>query len=357
MQKKKNISRHRVLSLLVLVHIVFFAYPVLRICFWLQLSPYTSLFFGLPLVFGQVLTRWLNRRINNKGTHALRHVADFFLGISPTLLFGVLCAELFLIAGVIEPHQAAVYSLIFSVCIGLIGFYKANFPIVKLVALDSKKIKTHLRFIQISDVHIGSRSVRFLKSVITKIKKLDPEFLAITGDFIDSSGIEIDKLVALKDLSCPIYFVIGNHERYEDLDQILDRLISLGVFVLRSNYCYPRDDLQVIGIDDEDDPLQVEKELARLDVDQNGFSLLMYHRPMGFESAQKAGIDLMISGHTHNGQIFPFNLVVKSVFRHLAGLYRGINGDLYVSQGTGTWGPTMRIGTVAEITLFNIRKV
>ena len=134
--------------------------------------------------------------------------------------------------------------------------------------------------------------------------------------------------MALKDLACPIYFVIGNHERYEDLDQILDRLISLGVFVLRSSYCYPRDDLQVIGIDDKDDPLQVEKELARIDVNQNGFSLLMYHRPMGFESAQKKGIDLMISGHTHNGQIFPFNLVVKSVFRHLAGLYRGINGDL-----------------------------
>ena len=187
--QKKNVRRHRVLSFLVLVHIVFFAYPVLRICFWLQLSPYTSLFVGLPLVFGQVLTRSLNRRINNKGTRALRHVADFFMGISPTLLFSVLCAELFLIAGVIERHQAAVYSLIFSLCIGLIGFYKASFPIVRLVDLDSEKIKTHLRFVQISDVHIGSRSIGFLKSVITKIKKLDPEFLAITGDFIDSSGI------------------------------------------------------------------------------------------------------------------------------------------------------------------------
>ena len=102
--------------------------------------------------------------------------------------------------------------------------------------------------------------------------------------------------------------------------------------------------------------MQVEKELTSLEVDQNGFSILMYHRPIGFESAQKAGVDLMISGHTHKGQIFPFNLVVKSVFRYLAGLYRGAKGDLYVSQGTGTWGPIMRIGSVAEITLFSIRK-
>jgi len=355
-QKKKNIRVYRILGFLVLVHIIFFAYPVLRICSWLQLGPYMSFFLGLPVILSQALTRSLTKIVNNKGTRILRHLADFFMGISPMLLFSVICSELLLGSGLIEAHQAVLYSLCFSCSIGLIGIYKASFPIIKRIGLDSDKIRTNLRFVQISDVHIGSRSIKFLKSVIAQIKKLDPEFLAITGDFIDSSGIEVNSLVALKELSCPIYFVIGNHERYEDLEQILDRLASLGVIILRSTYCYPREDIQVIGIDDKDDPMQVEKELTSLEVDQNDFSILMYHRPIGFESAQKAGVDLMISGHTHNGQIFPFNLVVKSVFRYLAGLYRGTKGDLYVSQGTGTWGPTMRIGSVAEITLFSIRK-
>jgi hypothetical protein len=80
----------------------------------------------------------------------------------------------------------------------------------------------------------------------------------------------------------------------------------------------------------------------------------MYHRPRGLEAAADAGIDLMLSGHTHNGQIFPFNFVVSSVFDKVKGMYKNGNSRLYVSQGTGTWGPVMRIGTRSEITLFEI---
>ena len=74
-----------------------------------------------------------------------------------------------------------------------------------------------------------------------------------------------------------------------------------------------------------------------------------------FEDAEKAGIDLMLSGHTHKGQVFPFNLVVKKVFRYVSGLHRLGDSFLYVSQGTGTWGPDMRVGSFSEITLFEVK--
>ncbi len=103
-----------------------------------------------------------------------------------------------------------------------------------------------------------------------------------------------------------------------------------------------------------EDALQVKRQLDLLDINQQAFVLLLYHRPKGLEAAAAAGVDLMLSGHTHNGQIVPFNLIVKRVFDRIKGMYHLNQTRLYVSQGTGTWGPVMRVGTRSEITLFEL---
>ena len=112
--------------------------------------------------------------------------------------------------------------------------------------------------------------------------------------------------------------------------------------------------VQLIGIDDSEHPAKVERELADIDVDPERFVLLLYHRPRGLVAAAAAGVDLMISGHTHNGQIVPFNLVVARVFEQTVGLFRHQQTQLYVSPGTGTWGPVMRLGSRGEVTLYAI---
>jgi len=203
-------------------------------------------------------------------------------------------------------------------------------------------------------VHIGSRSQRFLERVIAKVNALEPDFLCITGDFIDAPGITETMLGSLKSVSVPIYYCTGNHEKYEDFDAILTRLNNLGVKVLRDDTLHHRHDLQVIGIDDMEDALQVKRQLATLKIDLQAFVLLLYHRPRGLEAAAEAGVDLMICGHTHNGQIMPFNLLVRRVFDRIKGMYQIGQTRLYVSQGTGTWGPVMRVGTSSEITLFEL---
>ncbi len=343
----------RFIAVVLALHIPLYAYPVLRLCHWLGLSLVPTLAIFLPLFFSQIITRvWL------RGHHHLfalwfRMAADLWLGISPIVLILVLLAEPVLALTSLESMLVAQAVLVVALILLVYAVYNALTPTVITVPLSSAKLEQSLRFVQITDVHIGSRSSRFLEHVIDKVNTLKPEFLCITGDFVDATGISEERLVALRNFDGPIYFSIGNHEKYEDLPEIIQRLENLGVTVLRDR-ALEAESLQVIGIDDKEDPQQVQKQLARMEVLAEKFVLLLYHRPRGLQDAAAAGVDLMISGHTHNGQIVPFNFLVDQVFEMSAGLFREGDTHLYVSSGTGTWGPTMRLGTRSEITLFEI---
>jgi predicted MPP superfamily phosphohydrolase len=352
--RQRPAGMRRFIIIFLAAHLPLFIYPVFRLCAWLELSLLVTLVIVIPIASSQVISRWLLRDAKHPSVRMLRHIADFILGMSPILLMLLIANEFLIAFDVIAPKTAALSVLGTAGAISFAGLLVAVTPVVKKISFSSASLKQPLRFVQITDVHIGSRSSGFLRKVIDKVLALQPEFLCITGDFVDASGITEEDLVSLRDLECPIYFTIGNHERYEDLDDILNRLVGLGVQVLRSESIHHREDVQILGIDDRDDALQVERELDKMTVDETAFGILMYHRPRGLEAAARAGIDLMISGHTHNGQIFPFNLVVNRVFDQVVGMYHSGKSRLYVSQGTGTWGPVMRVGTRSEITLFEI---
>jgi hypothetical protein len=343
-----------VFAILLIFHLVFFAYPLLRICEWLGLTPTLTIVIFLPLFFSQIISRLLFRAAARK-TLWLRYVADFYLGLSPFLLFSVLCSEVAMFFGDVSARFAALFSIGFAGSVGVFGFFSALIPRVRKIILKSHKVQRDFSFVQISDIHIGSRTGSFLEQLVRKISRLEPDFLCITGDFIDATGVSRSELMSLEKLQCPVYFSIGNHERYEDLDQILARLHSLGVRTLRTDFFRHGEGIQVIGIDDKDDSQQVKNELEKIKIDSGAYSILMYHRPIGFSDAASAGIDLMLSGHTHKGQIFPFNLVVSRVFHYVSGLHRLGDALLYVSQGTGTWGPVMRVGSYSEITFFEVK--
>ncbi len=347
-------KREQFLLVALLLHLPLFAYPVLRLCAWLGLGGWATALIFLPLFFSQILARVYLRHANSGLVFWLRRGADLWLGISPLVLCMVLAAEIPVAMDWVSPAAAA-YTLI-VIALGLLVFSVMNAysPSLVKVQLTSRKISSPLRFAQITDVHIGSRSSAFLERVMKKVNGAQVQFLCITGDFIDAPGIGEEQLAALRSCPVPIYFCIGNHERYEDLEDILQRLRNLGVTVLRTATA-TQDAVQLIGIDDSDNPAQVEREIAKLDIDCQRFVLLLYHRPRGLAAAAAAGVDLMISGHTHNGQIVPFNLVVRRVFEQIVGLFTHGQTNLYVSPGTGTWGPVMRLGSRGEVTLFKIQ--
>lgn len=348
----------RFVAIVLLLHVPLFIYPILRLCDWLDASALLTTLVFVPLVTSQVISRVYFRDSRSEIIRFIRRCFDLWLGTSPILLILLLCAELYVL--VFNPDRAAVALVVIGLAtlstIG--GFITALYPVVRRIPLSSHKIRQPIKIVQITDVHIGSRSHRFLQQVVRKINDLEPDYVCITGDFIDASGVTLAELQSLNTIKVPVYFSIGNHEKYEDLDDIVTRLKQLGVRVLRNaaQTVEHRQSgkLQFIGIDDMDDALQVARQLANIDIASDAYTVLLYHRPRGLGAAEAAGIDLMMSGHTHNGQIVPFNFAVKRVFPKIQGLYQQGSTRLYVSTGTGTWGPIMRIGTRSEITLFEL---
>ena len=347
-------KRYQFLIVVLLLHLPLYAYPILRLCYWLNLNSWLTAAIFLPLFFSQILVRIYLRHANSGLVFWLRRVADLWLGISPLLLAMLLVAELPVALGWLAAPTAAYGLIALTGALTVFSVINAYSPSVVKVQLSSHKLTAPVRFVQITDVHIGSRSSAFLDRVIEQVNSVDAEFLCITGDFIDAAGIDEQQLSALGECRMPVYMSIGNHERYEDLDDIVQRLERLGVVLLRTQ-TDTQGQVQLIGIDDSDRRSQVRRELAKLNVDQSKFALLLYHRPHGLADAAAAGIDLMISGHTHNGQIVPFNLVVGRVFEKTVGLFSEGLTQLYVSPGTGTWGPVMRLGSRGEVTLFEIQ--
>ncbi len=336
-----------------ILHIPLFAYPVLRLCSWLDLDWWLTTIIFIPTFFGQIFSRAYLRRNRSRWAEWLRWLADLWLGASLPLVCVLLLFEVAVFTLDMSRATAAGWVIGISVALAFVGFLNASIPHVTHVRLRSHKLDRTLRFVQLSDVHVGSRSLAFLEGVIHRVNQLQPDFVCITGDFTDSSALTANQLRSLKSVVGPIYFSIGNHEKYVELPVVEETLTDVGVQVLR-NRSVSVDALQIIGIDDMDDAQQVAREMANMQVDEHRYTILLYHRPRGLQAAADAGVDLMLSGHTHGGQIIPFNLVVNRVFEHNKGLYQHGDCLLYVSTGTGTWGPVMRLGTRSEITLFEV---
>ena len=233
------------------------------------------------------------------------------------------------------------------------GLWSAQSLTVKHLNIAAPAALKETTFAQISDVHVGSRSTRFLQRIVTRVNALEPDYVLITGDLIDHRDISSAELSSLGELNAPTYFIIGNHERYVDLTAICERLRNLNVHVLR-NDSYDLGDIQLLGIDDAEARNQVASVLQQLEPLADKFRILLYHRPDGAQDAADWGVDLMLCGHTHNGQIMPFNLLVRRFFPTICGLYNVGGLTLYVSPGSGTWGPVLRLGSRCEISMIHL---
>ena len=228
-----------------------------------------------------------------------------------------------------------------------------------------------LKLVQITDIHVGPMiHGPWLERVVKAVNALNPDVIAVTGDLVDGSVAELSSHVApLAGLSAPLgtYFVSGNHEYFSDADAWCAHLTGLGLRVLRNERTTLRrsdssDGVDLAGVDDwhshryPGHGADIAKALDGRDTSQA--VILLAHQPAAIEEAALHGVDLQLSGHTHGGQIWPFNALVRLQQPYVEGLYRhtGSNTQIYVSPGTGFWGPPMRLGTTAEITLITLRR-
>jgi len=223
-----------------------------------------------------------------------------------------------------------------------------------LTLTSAKLTRTH-RYVFISDIHVGTRSVRHLAAVLARCVALAPEAILIGGDLIDSSAVTMAHLRAFKAIDLPIYFVTGNHEYYLKQHQaLLSQLDQVGVQWL-DNAAVLHDNVQLIGIGDGQSAQAQIAHLERLMAAQpSHFSLALIHQPRCFD-VMSTPPDLMLCGHTHNGQLFPFGGLVKRQFPRIYGRYTHPAGPtLYVSSGAGTWGTSLRLGSVNEVVLLEL---
>ncbi len=218
---------------------------------------------------------------------------------------------------------------------------------------------------QITDLHVGPAiREREVRRVVEQTNALRPDVIAITGDLVDGSvrelGAAVSELGRLR-ARHGVYFVTGNHEYYSGVDAWLDELRRLGVRVLRNERVEIGDrgaSIDLAGVDDwsaaragNGHGTDLQRALAGRDPDRS--LVLLAHQPRGIGEAVKGGVELQVSGHTHGGQIFPFNLLVAAAYPYVKGLHTHAEGDragqIFVSRGTGYWGPPMRLGAPPEI--------
>ena len=213
------------------------------------------------------------------------------------------------------------------------------------------------RMVQISDVHVGPLLRKdWVAHVVEQIRALSPDLVAITGDLVDGRVHELrDHVAPLSTLEAPrgVYFVTGNHEYYSGVEEWYAYLPKLGVRPLRNERVEVAPGLELAGIEDPtgDPDLQAALEGR----DPSRALVLLAHQPRQFAEAARHGVPLTLSGHTHGGQIWPFSWLVALAQPYLAGLHRRGDSQLYVSRGTGFWGPPMRVFAPAEITLLRLQ--
>jgi len=219
-----------------------------------------------------------------------------------------------------------------------------------------------MTIVQLSDVHVGPLiGSRFIEQLVARVNALKPDAIVITGDLVDGSVAELGQHVApLSKLSARWgrYFVTGNHEYYSGVDEWLPELSRHGLRVLRNERVTLGDaaSIDLAGIDDAhadrfggDHGADLVKAVRERDLERE--LVLLAHQPLAIDDAAKVGVGLQLSGHTHGGQIWPFEHIVKLVQPYVAGLHTHgeTTTQIYVSRGTGFWGPPMRIGAPAEI--------
>jgi predicted MPP superfamily phosphohydrolase len=226
-----------------------------------------------------------------------------------------------------------------------------------------------LRIVQVTDLHVGSTiGVGFVEDVVQRTNALAPDLVAITGDLVDGSVADLAEAVApLAQLRARhgVYFVTGNHEYFSGAEPWLAELARLGLRVLRNERVAIGDGAEAFdlaGVDDHSAErfggLPAGEAIARAlgGRDPAREVVLLAHQPRSFVEAARYGVGLQLSGHTHGGQVWPFGAIVRLTQPFLAGLHRLGDSQIYVSRGTGYWGPPMRLGSPAEITELVLRR-
>lgn len=252
-----------------------------------------------------------------------------------------------------------------------IGVWQATTgPTVKRVTIALKNLPQAFNgftIAQISDLHVGPTIGRaYAKNVVEITNGLKPDLIALTGDFVDGTIDDLHEDVEpLRDLKSThgSFFVTGNHEYYSGAQPWCEHFKTMGINVLANEHrviTHGGEAIILAGVNDYSTlragpSYACNPAKAIEDAPEDAVKILLAHQPITYELSEPAGYDLQLSGHTHAGQYFPFNLLIPFFHKYYKGLNRHKDMQIYINSATGYWGPPLRTGVPTEITLITLQ--
>ena len=339
--------------------------------FWWPVSPLTTNVLRIALSVLSVIfivATILSFRFSNPAIKAFYWFAAVWLGLSNFFLVGACVAWLtdlilrFALSNgahlSARPYVASIL-LFAAVAATVYGILNARHIRQRRISVRLANLPNSWRgrtALLLTDLHLGNiNGARFARRIAGMARRLDPSIIFLAGDLYDGSHLDPDSQAApIFQLSPPLgtWFVGGNHEEFGGAEHYEKALTRAGVHVLH-NERVVIEGLHLIGVPYHSTyPLQLRAFLESLQIKGGPASVLLNHVPNRLPVAERAGVSLQLSGHTHGGQFFPFSWITRRAFgRFTYGLQRFGEMQVYTSSGAGTWGPPMRVGTHPEIVL------
>ena len=339
---------------------------------------YAITFFLLAGLF--IVAKILESKHSSVITDALNIIGGFWLAF---MLYGFLfflLSDIILlmlrITGIVKGDSILLFrkwSFVFTISASALliigGFINAIIPFTREYNLTINKsagpVKT-LRIAAVSDIHLGSIiRKRSLKKMSVIIKDLKPDLVLLLGDIVDGEIGPVMRGDLLQYFSYPdctdgLYAITGNHEFIGGAARTIPYIESKGIRILKDEIVTLKGGIQLIGRIDRDSYRFYRKERLSLDelmklADTTKPVILLDHQPFHLDETAKYGVDLQLSGHTHNGQMWPLNYVTKMIYELSYGYLKKGNTNFIVSSGYGLWGPRVRLGSRSEVLLINIK--
>jgi predicted MPP superfamily phosphohydrolase len=262
-------------------------------------------------------------------------------------------------------HGGFVLSLLLTLCLLAYGYVRYQHPVTKVIniVINKQTIEPEpsLKIILISDVHLGLGTVKSkLAKYVDMINKQQPDVILICGDLIDNSIAPVINQQMHTELSrlnarYGVYMAPGNHEYISGMDECMRFFEQTPISVLRDTVVVLPNGVQIVGRDDRSNRRR--KDLIQLmsGIDHSRPVIVLDHQPVEIDSAVEAGADLLLCGHTHNGQVWPLSLLTKKMFEISYGYEKREQTHIYVTSGLSLWGPPFRIGTQSEMAVIQLK--
>jgi uncharacterized protein len=338
---------------------------------------YTIFFIVLAGAF--IVAKFLESRHSSIFTDFLNIIGGFWMGFMLYAIMFLLISDIIFVVlrvtGLLESGNILTYRrwafLVtsgISIILIISGFINAVIPVVKEYNITIDKPAdgiNKLRVAAVSDIHLGSIiRKRSIKKLSGMLEKMHPDVIFLLGDIVDGELGPVLRGDLLKYFKVPetadgLYAITGNHEFIGGAKRTIPYIESKGIRVLKDEVVILPGGIQVIGRLDRDSRRFYNQERLPLEELMKGINhskpiILLDHQPFHLDETAKYGIDLQLSGHTHNGQLWPINYLTRKIYELSYGYKKKGNSQIIVSSGFGLWGPRIRLGSRSEVLLINI---